>query len=159
MKAWLNHKTRTSNKVTLLKGRTKTGARTRTEVITPTLNPDDLLFAITTEGDINPDSIYKQLQKNFQKLLRISGLDIRYEDGIHKITFSSCRDYVKTMIGNTGNTDFANYWIGYKPEKYNYWTSSGSKKIDETTRTELFKAIEHLLLYLDKDHQKIKLTV
>ena len=82
---------------------------------------------------------------------------MKYEDGIHKITFSSCRDFVKTQISNTGNTDFANYWIGHKPEKYNYWTTSGNMKIDEKTRTELFKKVEHLLIYLDKD-QVIEVT-
>ncbi len=157
LKAWLEHKYRTRNKVTLLKEKTETGAITNTETITPSKNDDDLLFSISIDGASNPDSIYNQLQKNFEKLLTLTHLDMKYEDGIHKITFSSCRDFVKTQISNTGNTDFANYWIGHKPEKYNYWTTSGNMKIDEKTRTELFKKVEHLLIYLDKD-QVIEVT-
>jgi len=157
LKAWLDHKYRTRNKVTLLNEKTETGAKSKTETITPNKNDEDLLFSMSTDGTLKPDSIYNQLQKNFQKLLVNTRLDMTYEDGIHKITFSSCRDYVKTCISNTGNTDFANYWIGHKPEKYNYWTSSGNMKIDEKTRTELFRKVEHLLIYLDKD-QVIEVT-
>lgn len=153
---WLDHKSRTRNKVTTLREQSNTGAWTKTETITPKLNSNDLLFAITTEGAINPDSIYNQLQLNFEKLLKKTKLDMKYEDGIHKITFSSCRDYVKTMISNTGNTDFAEYWIGHKG-KFNYWTSKGKKEIDAKTRTELFKKVEHLLIYLDKD-QVVEVT-
>lgn len=150
LKDWKDYKSRTRNIVTRLEEQSPSGAWTRTEAITPTLNDNDLLFSLTAEGALNPDSIYNNLQVKFEKLLKKTGLDMKYEDGIHKITFSSCRDYVKTIISNTGNTDFAHYWIGHKG-KYNYWTSGGTKKIDETTRTELFKNIQHLLIYLDKD--------
>lgn len=152
LKDWLDHRKRTRNGVTFLRDDEieEGGPKTKTEKITPNLNASDLLFAITIEGAINPDSIYNQLQLNFEKLLKKTKLDMKYEDGIHKITFSSCRDYVKTVISNTGNTDFAEFWIGHKG-KFNYWTSKGKKEIDSKTRTGLFKKIESQLIYLDKD--------
>ena len=83
-------------------------------------------------------------------------LDEKFEDGIHKITFMTCRDFVNTQIRNKGYERFAEYWIGHKGQ-YDYWTSRGSSEFDEQTRIDLFRQVQHLFIYLDKD-EVLKIT-
>lgn len=155
LKTWLKNRERTRNKVIHLEHKTETGASTRTETKSPKLQSDNLLFA-GYDIDPKPKSVCIWLERKMRELVVRTGLDEKFEDGIHKITFMTCRDFVNTQIRNARFERFAEYWIGHKGQ-YDYWTSRGSSEFDEQTRIDLFRKVQHLFIYLDKD-EVLKIT-
>ena len=87
------------------------------------LNPNtDLVFSIyTMSNEPNPNNLYVKLITEFQKLLTISGMDERKEEGIHKrrkITLHSFRRFVKTVISDQTNQDYSEWFLGHNKSPY-----------------------------------------
>jgi integrase len=92
--------------------------------------PDDLVFSsysISEEDNDrrrtrpNPRNIYNKLLEEFQKLLTVSGMAERKENGIHKrrkITLHSYRRFVKTVISDQTNQDYSEWFLGHSKSPY-----------------------------------------
>jgi hypothetical protein len=89
---------------------------------TKTRRKDGLVFsAYETENEPNPDGIYVKVVKEFQKLLTVSGMDERKEEGIQKrrkITLHSFRRFVKTVISDQTNQDYSEWFLGHNKSPY-----------------------------------------
>jgi integrase len=127
-------------------------------------NPDDLIF--TLYKSIKPNSIYPKILEEFEKLLALTGLDERKEEGVlkrRKITLHSFRRFVKTTISDQTNKDYSDWFLGdYKspyytkkePQKREIYATKCMKYLtflDYTTLEARGKSIE--LKFSEKDKQ------
>jgi integrase len=82
-------------------------------------NPDDLIFTIYKST--KPNGIYIKILEEFEKLLALTGLDERKEQGIQKrrkITLHSFRRFVKTVISDQTNQDYSEWFLGHNKSPY-----------------------------------------
>jgi integrase len=80
---------------------------------------DDLVFSIHTGK--NPQALYNKVLIEFQKVLDLTSLTSRKEDGVYKrrkVTFHSFRRFVKTTITNQCNTDYSEWFLGHAQSSY-----------------------------------------
>jgi integrase len=98
-------------------------AETKDEGLTKIAEPDDLVFSTFSINERpNPHNLYNKLLEEFQKVLEVSDMGDRKENGIHKrrkITLHSFRRFVKTVISNQVNQDYSEYFLGHT--KSSYW--------------------------------------
>ena len=105
LKQWLNWKYREERIL-------RTGKRTTT-----TPMPDDLIFSPFIGS--NPNSIYHKIVVEFGKLLEVVGLDGRKENSLRrKITLHSFRRFVKSIISDSVNQDYSEWFLGHKKSPY-----------------------------------------
>jgi integrase len=101
LKQWLNWKYREDRVL-------RTGKRTTT-----TPMPDDLVFSPFIGS--NPNSIYHKIVVEFGKLLEVVGLDGRKENSLRrKITLHSFRRFVKSIISDSVNQDYSEWFLGHR---------------------------------------------
>jgi integrase len=102
------------------KYRDRTKERKYYKLLNRMQSENDLIFS--TVNAINPRGIYFKMLEEFQKVLKLAGLDSRKEGGKYKrrkITFHSFRRFVKTTISNqTGNADYSEYILGHRDTYY-----------------------------------------
>ena len=82
-------------------------------------NPNDLIFTIYKST--KPNGIYIKILEEFEKLLALTGLDERKEQGIQKrrkITLHSLRRFVKTVISDQTNQDYSEWYLGHNKSPY-----------------------------------------
>ena len=82
-------------------------------------NPDDLIFTI--HKSTKPKVIYVKVLEEFEKLLALTGLDERKEEGVQKrrkITLHSLRRFVKTVISDQTNQDYSEWFLGHNKSPY-----------------------------------------
>jgi integrase len=116
----------------------KTGKRTTT-----TPMPDDLVFSPFLGS--NPASMYQKLRDEFHKLLGVVGLNARKENSLRGIvTFHSFRRFVKSVISDSVNQDYSEWFLGHQKSPYYV-------KKDHELR-EIYKSkCMHQLTFLDYD--------
>ena len=78
----------------------------------------DLIFSIHSINQVpNPNSLYVKLLVEFQKLLKVAGMDERKEGTStykrRKITPHNFRRFVKTVISNQVNQDYSEWFLGH----------------------------------------------
>jgi integrase len=105
LKQWLDWKYREERIL-------KTGKRTTT-----TPMPDDLIFSPFL--DSNPASMYQKLIHEFHNLLEVVGLNARKENSLRGIvTFHSHRRFVKSVISDSVNQDYSEWFLGHRKSPY-----------------------------------------
>jgi integrase len=105
LKQWLEWKYREERIV-------KKGKRTTT-----TPMPDDLVFSPFLGS--NPASMYQKLIHEFHKLLEVVGLNTRKENSLRSmITFHSFRRFVKSVISDSVNQDYSEWFLGHRKSPY-----------------------------------------
>jgi integrase len=84
---------------------------------TKSAKQDDLVFGVyTIKGIPNPRHLYVKIVNEFEKLLAITGMDERKEDGLgkrRKITLHSLRRFVKTVISDQVGQDYSEWFLGH----------------------------------------------
>jgi len=104
----------------------------------------DLIFTVYDVTG-SPSQLYSKIIKEFQLVLKKSGMDELKENGINgrrKITLHSFRRFVKTVIATQTNTDYSEYFLGHS--KSPYWT------MNEPERREIYtKKCMPFLTFLD----------
>jgi integrase len=131
LKQWLDWKYREERIL-------KTGKRTTT-----TPMPDDLVFSSFMGS--NPESMYPKLTQEFHKLVEVVGLGARKENSLRGIvTFHSFRRFAKTVISDSTNQDYSEWFLGHRKSPYYV------KKEHELR--EIYKSkCMHYLTFLDYD--------
>lgn len=131
--------------------------------------PEDLVFTVYQSK--NPLGLYTKIWHEFDRLLKIVGMDDKKEGGIgnrKKITLHSFRRFVKTIISNQVGRDYSEWFLGHS--KSPYWTLKevGRREIyatkcmkyltflDYSTLEITGKNIESKLLEKDKEIQLLK---
>ena len=105
LKQWLNWKYREERIL-------RTGKRTTTTPV-----PDDLIFSPLIGS--NPNNIYHKIVVEFGKLLEVVGLDRRKENSLRrKITLHSFRRFVKSLISDSVNQDYSEWFLGHRKSPY-----------------------------------------
>lgn len=90
----------------------KTGKRATT-----TPMPDDLVFSPFLGS--NPRYMYQKLAQEFRKLLEVVGLNSRKENSLRGIiTFHSYRRFVKSVISDSVNQDYSEWYLGHRKSPY-----------------------------------------
>jgi integrase len=90
----------------------KTGKRTTT-----TPMPDELVFSPFIGS--NPESMYQKLVQEFHKQLEVLGLNARKENSMRGIiTFHSFRRFVKSVISDSVNQDYSEWFLGHRKSPY-----------------------------------------
>jgi integrase len=117
---------------------------------TPVMHPEDLVFSKAKFGteerqnnQANPQRIYQKISQEFNHLLKTVGMDER-KDGMfrRKITFTSVRRLVKTVVSTQVSKDYSEWFLGHS--KSSYWT------MKEPVRREIYATkIMKYLTYLD----------
>ena len=131
LKQWLDWKYREERIL-------KTGKRTTT-----TPMPDDLVFSPFLGS--NPASMYHKLIQEFHKLLKVIGLNARKENSLRGIvTFHSFRRFVKSVISDSVNQDYSEWFLGHRKSPYYV------KKEHELREIYRSKCM-HYLTFLDYD--------
>lgn len=85
-----------------------------------TSGPEDLVFTLHS-NTTDPNMIYVKIHWEFQKLLTISGMAERKENGIHKrrkITLHSLRRHAFGVISNQVSQDYAEWFLGHSKSPY-----------------------------------------
>jgi integrase len=103
------------------KYRDRTAERKYYKLLNRVRNENDLVFS--TVNATNPQGIYFKMLEEFQRVLKLVGLDSRKAGGVQykrrKITFHSFRRFVKTTISNqTGKADYSEYILGHQNVYY-----------------------------------------
>jgi integrase len=116
------------------------------EGVTKLQNPDDLVFSTFSINEKpNPHNLYNKLLEEFQKVLTVSDLDERKENGIHKrrkITLHSFRRFVKTVASQNAGRDWSEWFLGHI--KSPYWV------LKEPDRREIYATkVMRYLTFLD----------
>jgi len=127
----------------------------------------DLVFSIyNVKGVPNAKILYIKILSEFQKLLTITGMDERKEEGIHKrrkITLQSLRRFVKTVVSDQTNRDYSEWFLGHskspyytkkEPERREIYATKCMKYLtflDYTTLEARGKSIEANLQEKDKE--------
>ena len=108
---------------------------------------DDLVFTVYRSANI-PESLYQQICREFQRLLKTVGMDERKDTGIykrHKITLHSFRRHCKGVIATQTNSDYSEWFLGHLHSPY--WT------LKEAERRETYKnKCMTALTFLDYSH-------
>jgi integrase len=144
LKTWLEYKYRKRIRITYDRSPKKSkGKLTSRRYFTPKRNPNDLLFAYTTEiENINPRTMYINLAMTFAKYLDRNGFGARDSKGKRrKITLHSFRRFCKATISNAGYEDFSEYYLGHSGSTF--WRTKESEKI------KIFRKLEGYLTFLD----------
>jgi integrase len=86
-------------------------------------NPEDLVFSIysTNNHQSSPYNLYVKLFNEFGKLLKVTGMAERKENGIHKrrkITLHSFRRFCKSVVSNQVNQDYSEWLLGHNKSPY-----------------------------------------
>jgi integrase len=115
--------------------------------VTKIQNPDDLVFSTFSINEKpNPHNLYNKLLVEFQKLLTVSDLDDRKENGIHrrrKITLHSLRRHLYGVLSTQVSKDYADYFLGHA-NKSVYYT------LKEPERREIYATkVMRYLTFLD----------
>lgn len=115
--------------------------------ITKIRNPDDFVFStFSIREKPNPHNLYSKLLIVFQKLLAVSNLDDRKENGIHKrrkITLHSFRRNCYGVLSTQVSKDYADFYLGHF-NKCVYFT------LKEPERREIFATkVMRYLTFLD----------
>jgi integrase len=121
-------------------------SETKDEGVTRVQNPDDLVFSTFSINEKpDPHNLYNKLLEEFQKVLTVSDMDDRKENGIHKrrkVTLHSFRRFVKTIVSNQVNQDYSEYFLGHT--KSPYWV------LKEPERREIYATkVMRYLTFLD----------
>ena len=132
LKQWLDWKYREERIL-------KTGKRTATT----TPMADDLVFSPFLGS--NPGYMYQKLAQEFRKLLEVVGLNSRKENSLRGIiTFHSFRRYVKSIVSDSVNQDYSEWFLGHRKSPYYV------KKEHELREIYKSKCMHHLT-FLDYD--------
>ncbi len=79
--------------------------------------PDDLVFSPFRGSD--PKSMYQKMIVEFRRLLSIAGIDARKEiSRRRKYTPHSLRRFAKSVISDTANQDYSEWFLGHKKSPY-----------------------------------------
>src|SRR5439155_16579228 len=109
----------------------KDGKYVRTVMFTPEKDPNNLLFAVNDQSEMDASkrssSIYFYISLEFHRLLTDLNLEKRNDIGRRQIILKSFRDFVYSEINQLGDTQFAEYHIGHKNSTY--WTRQLGDKI------------------------------
>jgi integrase len=85
-------------------------------------SPDDLVFSVyNTMNEPNPRHLYVKVLLEFERLLKIVGLDERKEEGRkfrRKVTLHSLRRHAKGVISNQTNSDYSEWYLGHSKSPY-----------------------------------------
>lgn len=110
-------------------------------------NNDDLVFTVYQSAS-TPESLYQQICREFQRLLKTVGMDERKDTGVyrrHKITLHSFRRHCKSVIATQTNSDYSEWFLGHLHSPY--WT------LKEAERRETYKnRCMSALTFLDYSH-------
>ena len=110
-------------------------------------NNDDLVFTVYQSAN-TPESLYQQICREFQRLLKTVGMDERKDTGVykrHKITLHSFRRHCKSVIATQTNSDYSEWFLGHLHSPY--WT------LKEAERRETYKnRCMSALTFLDYSH-------
>lgn len=108
---------------------------------------DDLVFTVYQSAS-TPESLYQQICREFQRLLKTVGMDERKDTGVykrHKITLHSFRRHCKSVIATQTNSDYSEWFLGHLHSPY--WT------LKEAERRETYKnRCMSALTFLDYSH-------
>jgi integrase len=141
---WLKYKHRTRRICYPNKDVGNTNRKIVTEYRTPTVNINDLVFAVYhSDQTPDPSSIYSDLRRSFAKTLDRIGKGEK-EDGNgrrRQITLHSFRRFVKSTISDLGYADYSEWFIGHAGSTY--YRKKESEKI------EIFRKIEPYLTFLN----------
>jgi integrase len=109
-------------------------------------DPEHLVFSVyfsTKNGA--PQSIYSRIVPEFQRLLAVTGMDDRKEDGKgirRRITLHSMRRFCKGVISDQAGQDYSEWFLGHS--KSVYWTRK------ELERRQIYKTrCMNYLTFLD----------
>ena len=117
-----------------------------------------------------PNGVYIKVLTEFQKLLALTGLDKRKEEGVQKrrkITLHSFRRFVKTIISDQTNQDYSEWFLGHnkspyytkkEPERREIYATKCMKYLtflDYTTFEATGKSIELKLSEKDKQIEEL----
>ena len=131
LKQWLDWKYREERIL-------KTVKRTTTKHM-----PDDLVFSPFLHS--KPASMYQKLIHEFHNLLEVIGLNARKENSLRGIvTFHSFRRFVKSVISDSVNQDYSEWFLGHRKSPYYV------KKEHELREIYKSKCMHHLT-FLDYD--------
>jgi integrase len=104
---------------------------------------DDLAFSVYFKKDAKPSEIYVRLQFEFEKLLKIAGMDQRKDDSKrHKITLHSFRRFTNTVLSDNVSSQYADWFLGHASRSVYY-----TKK--EPERRQIYTIVEKYLTVLD----------
>ena len=110
----------------------------------------DLVFSIyNVKGVPNAKILYIKILSEFQKLLTITGMDERKEEGIHKrrkITLQSLRRFVKTVISDQTNQDYSEWFLGHSKSPYYTKKEPERREIYATKCMKYFTFLDYSLL-------------
>jgi integrase len=85
-------------------------------------DPNDLVLSVyNTENGPDPTHLYTRVLSEFEKLLKVVGLDERKEDGLkirRRITLHSLRRHAKGVISNQTNSDYSEWYLGHSKSPY-----------------------------------------
>jgi integrase len=135
-------------------------------------HPDDLVFAIKTEST-DPNAMYIKVLLEFEKVLDVSGLNGRKEDGganyRRRITFHSFRRHAKSVISDQASSDFSEYILGHSNKSVYYTVKEPARRefyarecmkyltfLDYTTLEATGKNIESKLSEREKEIELLK---
>jgi integrase len=134
---------------------------------------NDLIFSIhSINQEPNPNNLYIKLSVEFQKLLKVVGMDERKEGTSiykrRKITLHSFRRFVKTVISNQVNQDYSEWFLGHAKSPYYTIKEQERKRIyaekcmkyltflDYTTLDAAGKSVEAKLSEKDQEIEALK---
>jgi integrase len=144
LRTWLKYKHRTRRICYPNKDTENINKKIITEYRTPTLNINDLVFAVYQSDHVpDPNSLYTDMRKSFTKTLDRMGKGER-EDGNErrrKITLHSFRRFVKSTISDLGYSDYSEWFIGHSGSTY--------YRKKESEKVEIFRKIEPYLTFLN----------
>jgi integrase len=99
-------------------------------------DPNDLIFgAYNITNKPNPSHLYIKILKEFHKLLIITGLNERKDEGRRlrrKITLHSIRRHAKGVISNQVNQDYSEWFLGHTKSPYYTLKESERREIYAT---------------------------
>jgi integrase len=90
------------------------------------MQPETLIFSIQKRGK-SAETIYFKMLHQFEKLQKIANKDQRKENSKrHKITFHSFRRTCFSIINESTNSEYANWFLGHNHSVY--WTHKESER-------------------------------
>ena len=85
-------------------------------------DPDDLVFSVyNTINEPDPRHLYVKVLLEFERLLKLVGLNERKEEGRklrRKVTLHSLRRHAKGVISNQTNSDYSEWYLGHSKSPY-----------------------------------------
>lgn len=119
-------------------------------IFTPPRRDTDLVFATTFEkdGKVRSEESYKNVYVTmvilFEKVIDRLNIPLELSGKRHIITLHSFRRYVKSVISDSGYTDYSEWLLGHTGSPYY------TRSVDEQYK--LFKKLEPSLTYLDQSY-------